>query len=210
MMDGGIGEAALTEALAGAGEAAIYGGLGEGAAGAGASAAGAAGYGAGAGAAAYGAGAASSPYLAGAAINGMAIPEGMAAYPELAAESGAALSSASGMTEAQAAEMAQYKSWTSKAFDAASKAGKFYNKLPGPVQSAVTMPLMQGLLGAPQQGQQTNIRPPSGGGAPAQNTAGLLGMQSLPQVQPFAAIGPGQGPDDAEMKRRLMMRGYYG
>jgi hypothetical protein len=63
---------------------------------------------------------------------------------------------------------------------------------------------MKGLLGEDPNPQQQNIRPPSGGGQAPAPTNPYGGMQ-LPQVTPYAATLGASGPDDLEMKRRMML-----
>jgi len=229
-------EPALVALFAEAGPALVYGGMEAGAG----TAAGAAGAGA-AGAGAAGAGALSSDLAGYGAMYGAGAEGGTSAgllnagaygaggatalTPEeiamIQAMDGGQYAGAQSLLDAGASEpvasqnlgkvsdFEKYKTYMQNGF---KQAGKAYSKLPQPVQGMMTSQAMQGLLGPPQQGQQTNIRPPSMGGGPGQGpqNANPYGrQQQMPQATPYAPSLVG-GEDSEEMKRRkmMMMRGY--
>lgn len=203
MADGGILEAlAAMSAWEATAPAAVYGGLAaEGGAGA------AAGLGAGAAATGAGASAASSGLLSpgaadffgvGASGAAKASPEAIAAI-EAAGPGGGA----EGLNAGAHQFVTDYDKYKFAAQNGFRALGKGFNKLPGPVQGAVTQPVMQGLFGgAPQQPRENVMRPMGGGGGGPQAPLSYP-QQPMPKATPYAMTAG--GPDDEEMRRRLMM-----
>jgi len=97
--------------------------------------------------------------------------------------------------------MSDFQKYLGQAKEGFRSAGNFYKKLPPGVSNVA----MQGLLGGGQQPHDTNYQGGGHGGPqqPIQNSTGLLGTHQLPRATPYAYTQG--GPDDEEMKRRLMM-----
>ena len=193
--------------MSGVEEAAAYAALEEAAAASAEAAAAEAAGAAGAGAAAYGG--------AGAAASGGAYGMGSSGLlgAGLSAEEIAALSQAQGGADLGAGAAAEsgsggsaftsdYEKYANAMQQGVKGMGQAYNKLPPMIQSQATGMAIKGLLGGQEQGQTQNIRPPAGGGQ-APGPTNPYANQTMPQVTPYApTMG---GPDDMEMKRRLMM-----